>query len=510
MHPIHRQGVLTASLLVAIAVFGAGFALNEGHRHLVLTTDSIVYLDTARHIAAGDGVRTSILHLDQVELTPPQTQYPPLTSMVIAPLLAVGVDLIDAGRLVNAFAFGLVVILVGLWLWRLDGPLTGLAGAASLLTLGALTSTAAAVWSDLLYTVIVTRIVWLGPGLLRRPTDHGWFRIGALIGIAILTKFLGLTLLGLLGALHLFDLMRPRSLTARLRHLGASILGVGIFTVPLLLRNVILDRSIGGVQRFASAQPLPDIVADAWSTLRHDFTASGLWTGLVALAAVSVVMIALRRQRIPRVRLYFRTRLLIPGALAVVFLLGLVAARWTIDTDTIYTRFTVPIYPTIVVLILTVIASVSRMFGQPVRATFMIILIGLSLGWTIKAYDFGREPYRPIPATRAAWVLAHTTPNDLIVGDHAPEYLLFARRNVMRISGNAAAPRLTPDDLDRLRSRWTGMVERVLFVLTPNLDPVEYGDFAAQLSRKAMIDDRLTLVHDGEKILVYQLRSDES
>lgn len=497
--------LIVATVLVVLAAGATAFALNEAHRTRVLTTDSIVYVDTSRHIAAGDGVRTSILSVDDSALNPAQTQYPPLYSITMAPFIAFGVNPVQAGRFVSAIAFGLLVLVIGAWLWKSAGAIIGIAGAAVLPTLPALTGTAASVWADSLFALIVAAMTIVGIKALRSPGKFRWFLCGSIVGIAILTKYLGIILVGVVVAFLAIEFFKRKDAIQTLRHTGFALAGMAWFVLPLLSRNVLLNKPVGGAERFYSTQSISAVLSDTWSTLSADFTEHWLWIALLTLVGITLVLAALHRPARDELK-KINQRYLVPLlSVIAMYLLGLIVTRWFIDTDPVHTRFTMAVYPLIVVVIVLLIATAARSMSRMAMAATLLLIAALSIGWTIKAYDFGIGPYAIQETSRAQWISQHTTNGDLLIGDHAAEYNLYLDRTVVRLSGDANHSETTVNTLNALVEKWKPQFQHLYLTLTPNLDPNDYGELMSRLSRGDASAASVRLVHEQDKLLVYEL-----
>jgi len=473
--------VLTIVALFVIGAWAVSFAFNEAHRHAVLTTDSIIYVDTARHIAAEKRIATNILSLDATAAPEPQTQWPPFYSLTMAPLIAAGIEPIFAGRIISAAAFGLTVFLVGAWAWRLAGRLAGIAAAALLTALPGVSSIAAAVWADSLYTLIVTAFAWLGTETIGSRSAWRWLILGIIVGVGITTKYLGLLLFGPLLLFAGLAYWRHRRWKTSLIQFGSAAAGSLLLIVPLLVRNLVSGKPLGGAGRPISTQPLTEIFGDSWSTLSGDFTASLIWSGVIVLSATSVFVIMQRRRPAKKLE-----TLTIIAGVALLYWLGLVAARALIDTDDIYTRFTMPVYPLAVIALTGLITTAAAFFGGRTSQALAAILIVSGALWTIRAYDFSAQAWSPNISERTRIVETRTTPSDLIIGNGSREYALFLGRSVMQLPANSPSRQLTPEFLSVVTERWAQQVDRILIALTPELHPEEYGEYAAALSRGAI------------------------
>ncbi len=498
-----RRSFVAVAVLLLLAIGSYFLALNTAHRTRVLTFDSIVYLDTARQVAAGRGLTTRILRPNDTAVEPAQTQWPPLYSLTVAPLIASGVDPVTAGRVVSAAAFGLVVLLVGLWLWRTAGLGAGLGGSALLGTIPAVTGVAAAVWSDALYTVFVTALAWLGASLAARPGRLRWFIVGIIVGAAVLTKYLGLTLFGIVALLLLAELRRRGNARETARHALLALVGVALVVVPLIVRNLATHRPLGGAVRHASSQSFPTVATDTIQTIGKDALASWPLMTLVGLVVVGALITWRRRPRLNDGRDALTAPLGSSVVVVGAFLLGLILARSVVDTDPIYSRFVAPVFPALVVALVLLAYRGLRIFHRSAPVFAMTLLAAVSVGLAVKSYDFGAGTYSEPETARIAWIREQTTPRDLLVGDHAPEYTLFLGRTSLYLAGDQYADRLSPDMLDALALRWRGQFDRVLLTLTPNLDAGRYGDYAAALSANTI--DSWGPAAFSSKLIVYDL-----
>ena len=90
-------GLGTANILVRTATYGAE-----------VTTGSVAYLSTALNFLAGEGWR------DFVDR--PMATWPPLFPLLLVAFGWVGIEPLEAGRWINATAFGLTILAAGCWL----------------------------------------------------------------------------------------------------------------------------------------------------------------------------------------------------------------------------------------------------------------------------------------------------------------------------------------------------------------------------------------------------------
>lgn len=143
--------------------------------------DGATYLSAADSIARGGGFGRFNGQ--------PYAAWPPLYPLSMAPWIALGATPIAAARLVNAVAFGVTVGFSTATLRRLTGS-TGwaLAGGALLLLNVDLVRVYCGVWSEAMMTAGGAAALWV---MTRRPAAGTAAGLGAVIGLTLLTRFVG-------------------------------------------------------------------------------------------------------------------------------------------------------------------------------------------------------------------------------------------------------------------------------------------------------------------------------
>jgi hypothetical protein len=135
-------------LIAAIACGGTALALIGTSRYGVgLTPDSASYLSAARSLASGDGYRTFA--------GGPYLHWPPLFPTILAGFALVGIEPPTAARLLNALAFGLIILSAGHLLRRtVQTRLLVVLGTASVVS-SALLKVSMMAWSEPLFVLFV-------------------------------------------------------------------------------------------------------------------------------------------------------------------------------------------------------------------------------------------------------------------------------------------------------------------------------------------------------------------
>jgi len=114
--------------VIVMAVLGAAHVLVRTSTYgAALSGDAVSYLSAAENLMAGKGLQdfrgTGLL------------QWPPLFPLLLAAIGLAGIEPLDAGRLVNAAACGLIILVSGLWLRRsLRSPLLAMGAVLALST----------------------------------------------------------------------------------------------------------------------------------------------------------------------------------------------------------------------------------------------------------------------------------------------------------------------------------------------------------------------------------------
>ena len=272
-------GLGTAHILVRTATYGAA-----------VTTDSISFLSAAINFFAGEGWRDLA--------GKPLVRWPPLFPLLLAAFGWVGIEPLEAGRLINATAFGLTILAAGCWLrTNLRSRLLVLAATATLAASLPLSRWAAHLMSELLFVLLTTLALMQLATFLNRRTDAPLWWAAVFTALAALTRYAGVALIGT-GVLMLL-VRRAPPLAARLKH---AIAYGAVSSMPLagvLTYNWAVSGTLTG-RRKASGQSLSDGLSRAADVFREwaippnapdgfGYLLS-IAAGLVVLAAGAVVV----------------------------------------------------------------------------------------------------------------------------------------------------------------------------------------------------------------------------
>ena len=229
----------------------------------------------------------------------PMTIWPPLFSLLLAAFGWVGIEPLEAGRWVNAAAFGLTILAAGCWLRsHLRSQWLTLAATAIIAASLPLSHWASRLITDPLFVLFtVLALIQLAAFLHRKTAAPLWWA-AVFTALAALTRYPGVVLIGT-GVLVLL-VRRAPPLTTRLKH--AIVFGA-VASIPLagvLTHNWAVSGTLTGASRSGSGQSLFDtmsrmaVVFREWAIPPNAPDGLGyllsMAAGLVILAAGAVVV----------------------------------------------------------------------------------------------------------------------------------------------------------------------------------------------------------------------------
>lgn len=269
--------------------------------------DTFQYLSEARHIAAGDGWQTSLVHWDAERkhgTIPAQvTHFPPGYPMALAALETLGL----AGPIAGvAWSIIAAVLLIPLIFVAAEGLGLSAGVTRAVLFLAVVNSVAmqygTAILSEAFFTLVtfgsVTALIrGEEPALRGKNTDGRWLVVsGLLAGAGFWIRYAGIVLVGAMGLYHLVRLFTSR-FGRRARVM--AVLASGAVMVPILSRNTIYSGSwTGGAER-PFTYPLNLAVRGLVNSVFHTITGDKraewgpgevlIMTGILAFAAAVVL-----------------------------------------------------------------------------------------------------------------------------------------------------------------------------------------------------------------------------
>ena len=184
-------GLGTANILARTATYGTAVG-----------TDSIRLLSTALNFLAGEGLRDFAGN--------PMVIWPPLFPLLLAAFGWVGIEPLEAGRLINATAFGLTILAVGCYLRsHLRSRLLVLAATTTLAASLPLSYWASHFMTDSLFVLLTLLALIQLAAFLHRGGRTPLLLAAVFTALAALTRYPGVALIGT-GVLVLLPLARQR------------------------------------------------------------------------------------------------------------------------------------------------------------------------------------------------------------------------------------------------------------------------------------------------------------
>ena len=259
-----RAGGVFPPLIVLVAALGMAHILVRTYTYgAALGNDQFNYLSAAESLVAGEGL-----------LSPgggQMTLFAPFFSVAMAFLSLFGLEPVDGGRFLNAAAFGLLILVAGLWMSRrLESQPVALAVAVAVMAALPLSHSASTLLSEPLFILfIVLALMPLESFLGRRSGKRALLLSAVFAALAAVTRYMGVALI--LSAVLM--LLLRRSVPVRQRLKDTLVFGA-ISSLPLaalMLRNQLVAGDPVGDRSPASGQPLFDslyqivVVFEGWA-----------------------------------------------------------------------------------------------------------------------------------------------------------------------------------------------------------------------------------------------------
>ena len=375
-------GLGTAHILVRTATYGTA-----------VTSDSILFLSTALNFLAGEGWR---------DLTGiPLTLYPPLFPLLLAAFGWVGIEPLEAGRLINAIAFGLTILAAGGWLRsNLRSRGLVLAATAAIAASLPLSHWASTIKTDLLFVLLTLLALVQLAAFLNRKTDALLWWAAVFTALAALTRYPGVALIGT-GVLVLLPVARLRQ----------TLVFGAVSSLPLLAVLAHNWAAIGnlrwatGYRTDPSGQSLFEGLSQAvkvvcgWVVPRHTPDELAYLLGLAVAAVVLAGATVILRYRQPT---SLRLEPIIPfGGFALAYLVFMVlVVPFTVEQE-IDSRYLLPIYVPLLLATVFLLDRVLSISAAGWMGAGRYVVVSLIVLTTLAHVGF--SAYRNLRLTAQAW-----------------------------------------------------------------------------------------------------------
>lgn len=343
--PRARRAAFTA-LVAVIALLGAAHVfVRTSNYGAALTNDAMDYVSTAENLASGNGLKS---HNGRK-----LSGQPPLFPIAMAMPRALGMDTLEAGRLLNIGAFGLTIFIAGRWLLlRLRSGLVALGAAALIAASLTLSDVASSILTESMFVLFTLAFLIHAESFLNGGGGRRAFALSAgFAALAALTRYAGVAAL-LAGAL--FPLMQRNAPIAD-RLLRAAAYGA-ISSIPFLAAYIYMssDDIVGGATFNTGPLTLSTFVGTAKSlhiwifpTLPANYAMWAL-TG-AALAVATAFFIASHRRAAPNAPQPSLAPIVPFAAFAAIYLAFVNIAAPLFAASDVYTRYLAPIYAPLVI-----------------------------------------------------------------------------------------------------------------------------------------------------------------
>jgi hypothetical protein len=441
--------------LICLAVWAALLPVTYQANPWIYSWDSVAYIETANSIHAGRGLMQRSIDGINPAIWEPISWWPPGYPILIALVQAGGLSAQDAGLAVAIVAGGISVVVIAFMSLQLFSWPQAFLIALLTITAPTFLQISTQCMSDTSYFLFVTAsvlclVVWT----LNYQSSYSWvFAAGVLAGAAWGTRYAALGLFAATGAfflLHLYMMSRERVVKV----IAAWTLGVAVFGLPLLIRNLTVFGTINPYHMRKSELSLWHNIGRTAKVVVEDITTSGAlanlignWLGIFIVVAAIAALVTLAIWR-PKAKealdLLYRRRIeVLLVVYALIYSSIIIAARtkyrWGQEIDT---RHMVQIYFAIWICGVAAATSIISRIGY--RAIAGTIVSALLIVGAVLQFRMLHERVR-YPADQSESVEAK-------IGDAAVKYLagevgpqqivLSARAHLLRLYSNINARKL--------------------------------------------------------------------
>lgn len=506
-----RLGRAHHAAMVGCALTAAAMVYFATQTHgIALSPDSAGYISTARSVMQGSGV---VFYTGD-----PLVVLAPLYAVVLGAVSgALQADPMMLAPYLNALFLGLSVYGGGrIAFLVLEYPLTALAATAGICLAPTLVFVSVFAWSEALFIFLITFALWASLWYLETRTVKALVVCAALTGLACLTRYAGVPLLGW-GIVVILGLSRG-SRETRARHVLLFLLIGGLPLGLWALRNYVVSGTLFG-GRPSNIMTLRQNVAALAATVRLWFlprmfvTRGGVMLALGA--AVGIWLGAALHRNGDGIRSAL-DKMASPIVFVVLYVGFLVYSATTTAIDPIGERLLAPVFVPVMLVAFGIMET-----GVPAwRAMFVPRVVAIAAGlvalvWLVHRADltmayvsrvrndgdqFTSLAWRTSPTV--AYVRAGQLPQDCLLMSNDPSALYLLTELVARSSavrGRYNSPDIVTPDAEQLRGAFPP-AERACLIWFDTLNkgiyftPEELGRIAAMQERARFSDGAIYLV----------------
>jgi hypothetical protein len=483
---------------LAVLVYLGALAINVLRYEGRFSPDSVVYLDTARNLLAGNGLSSTLAPLDtairdDVALPMPMTTWGPLYPLLIASLSKLGVDITAAALIVPIIFLAVTLAGAFLALHRFYDLPTALLGVAFLVQFHPLRMVSANAWSETAALAFMMLFFWLAAE--REWSSWRAVCAGVAAGLALAARYAMLPLFPI-GAVACLSGRKDK----RPQPLAGFCVGFLLIAGPIIARNGLLAGTPLGEHIARVHFGYGEICAGLFRILAASAEPAAPFASLLlSLLLVATLVMAYVRARRRELGAVLRNVLMGRGAFlllswAVVYSVLLVRGEVRYAIDPINDRL---VLPASVAFVLAAAGLIVRLLGSrpwvPVMFAFLLATCALwpevSMARMLMhskvspayAFDAARSPLYQ-------WISANVTSEDLLIAEDSFSLPLYLGP-VKMLYFEGELPTMKPlrhDDLTGYIGKHRREYAHVYLVLRAGLsrhaprDP-QWGSFLANL-----------------------------
>jgi hypothetical protein len=371
--------LITILLLIISAFVALGLHLKMIGGVLGVTPDSLNYLKVAQNILAGRGF---------IAFNEPLTHWPPGYSILIA-LMSIlrGGDVFRGAYWVQVLLIFTNTLLVGVAVWLASGKrlLAVIVGIALFLISGPILKLHAMIWSEALFITLMLSAFIVFSAYVCRRRLLPIIITGIVVGMAIMVRYAGVTLVApfLFYLLFLDTLPVSKRIQRSVLLTILAILPISIWTIRnLLVAGSAYDRGFGFVPFGADAiQQMINVLYDFWISynIRPWLSASSLIL-ILGLLVVGCIYIYSRYQPgegWKKLTVYWQTSGLV---FTIVYILFILFTLLFIDySTTIDSRMFSSVYVMLVITILSEVSTIADASQQKGIWWIFVVMIAYLL-----------------------------------------------------------------------------------------------------------------------------------
>ncbi len=278
-----REKGIIYKLIIIFSLAAVALVLVSTSRYGIgISPDSTVYLSTARNLLAGHGY--------QCFDGSPYTQCPPLFPTLLAGIGLAGLDPAAGARLLNALAFGGIILASGIFFSRCLGSkaLTVIAISSVLLS-PALLSVSIMAWTEPVFVLLIVLFVLQISEFLGRRRTWSLAVASVLAALCLLARYTGVVLM-VAGAILILSPVSHTRLSKRLEQLGCFTVVTCTPLAVYCMRNYLLTRMFTGHARPHSIYTAWENVTAAADTATSWFVPSSIALPIRVIILVAVIL----------------------------------------------------------------------------------------------------------------------------------------------------------------------------------------------------------------------------